>query len=78
MQKENNNDKNKIKNKKGDPPPPLALFRLIIGIGCHLLIYFWLLIVSVLLTSNSVFLVLYIIVFKYSIINLLLDLELYV
>ena len=77
MQKENNNDKDKIKNKKGDPPP-LALFRLIIGIGCHLLIYFWLLIVSVLLTSNSVFLVLYIIVFKYSIINLLLDLELYV
>ena len=49
----------------------------VIGIGCHLLIYFWFLIVSVLLTSNSMFLVLYIIVFKYSIFNLLLDLELY-
>ena len=26
MQKENNNDKNKIKNKKGDPPAPCTIY----------------------------------------------------
>ena len=45
---------------------------------CHLLIYFCFLIAADLLTSSSMFLVLYIIVFKYSIFNLLLDLDIHV
>ena len=46
--------------------------------GCDLLIYFCFLIVAVLLTSKSMFLVLYVIVFEYSIFNLTIDQELYV
>ena len=46
--------------------------------GCDLLIYFCFLIVAVLLNSKSMFLVLYVIVFEYSIFNLTIDQELYV
>ena len=56
------NKKNEKKQKNPDKPfsHPLHYLDYVIGIGCHLLTYFWFLIVSVLLTPNSVLLVLYI------------------
>ena len=70
----------KDKRKKGKSQPSHSLHYLdsVIGMGCHLLMYFCFLLIAVLLTSDSMFLVLYITVYKYSIFNLPLDLELYV
>ena len=56
-----------IKREKTTLPPSLHYLQKVIGTRCHLLIFFCSLIVAVLLTSNSMFLVLYIIAFKYRI-----------
>ena len=59
--------------------PLFALFRLSYRYGLPFVnIFFVFFIAAALLTSNSIFLVLCLIVFKYSIFSLPLDLELYV
>ena len=67
----------KIKNKEKLPSYPLHYLDKVVSMGCHLLICFCFLIVAVLLMSDAMFLVLYIIAFKCSIFNLQLDLELH-